>query len=83
MHERGETERFKSIPLLHLPHPSSFPYSAWPQTLAFCMEGSRETIISLCLEKKTPRGDKEKSQGDWSFQVLCPKLKAQEGPLPA
>lgn len=81
MHERGATERFKSIPLLHLPHPilsSSF----CPATDTCLLYGGkqRNNHLSLLGKKVLERGSR-KEPG--SFQVLCPELKAREGPLPA
>lgn len=54
---RGENPSLYST----YPTPSSIllPYSAWLQTLGFCMEGTRETIHSLCLENTGKERDRE------------------------
>lgn len=47
-----------------------FPYSTQSQTLAFCMEGTRETIHSLCLEKNTCK------KRDWELPGALPPVKS-------
>jgi len=53
------------------PHPlHCFLILPWPQTLAFYMEGTSETIYSLCLEKNTCK------KRDWELPGALPPVKS-------